>query len=193
MAVTTTTSTATPPRPSSGPDDGLTSLLPTKLSRSRPLFDPEIVSRALRESFVKLNPVTLVKNPVMFVVEAGAALTTVFVARDIIVRAPGTGFGVQIALWLWFTVLFANFAEAMAEARGKAQADSLRKTKTDVMGKRLLSGGRTEEVPVTCRLDTAEEVSIYEAGGVLQRFAQDFLEAEAAPPQGASHVTRQAG
>jgi K+-transporting ATPase ATPase B chain len=146
MAVTTSTTTpATPPRPA-GPDEGLTSLLPTKLSRSRPLFDPEIVSRALRESFVKLNPVTLVKNPVMFVVECGAALTTLFVARDVVFGKAGTLFGVQIALWLWFTVLFANFAEAMAEARGKAQADTLRKTKTDVMGKRLLSGGRTELV-----------------------------------------------
>jgi K+-transporting ATPase ATPase B chain len=145
--VTTPTPTAPPTKPAQ--DEGLTSLLPTKLSRSRPLFDPEIVSRALRESFVKLNPTTLVKNPVMFVVEAGAALTTVFVARDLVIRAPGTGFGVQIALWLWFTVLFANFAEAMAEARGKAQADTLRKTKTDVIGRRLLSGGRIEEVPAS--------------------------------------------
>jgi K+-transporting ATPase ATPase B chain len=144
---TVTTPPAPPARPAA--DEGLTSLLPTKLSRSRPLFDPEIVSRALRESFVKLNPVTLVKNPVMFVVEAGAALTTLFVARDLAIGAAGTGFGVQIALWLWFTVLFANFAEAMAEARGKAQADTLRKTKTDVIGKRLLSGGRTEQVPAS--------------------------------------------
>jgi potassium-transporting ATPase ATP-binding subunit len=127
----------------------LTSLLPSKLSRSRPLFDPEIVQRAIRESILKLNPVTLIKNPVMFVVEVGAALTTMFVVRDVIVRAPGAGFGIQIALWLWFTVLFANFAEAMAEARGKAQADTLRKTKTDVIGKRLLSNGRTEEVPAS--------------------------------------------
>jgi K+-transporting ATPase ATPase B chain len=149
MAVTTTTTTATPPRPTTPADEGLTSLLPTKLSRSRPLFDPEIVSRAFRESFVKLNPMTLAKNPVMFVVEVGAALTTVFVLRDLVIGATGTGFGMQIALWLWFTVLFANFAEAMAEARGKAQADALRKTKTDVMGKRLLSGGRTELVPAS--------------------------------------------
>jgi potassium-transporting ATPase ATP-binding subunit len=130
-------------------EEALTSVLPAKLSRSRPLFDPEIVSRALRESFLKLNPATLIKNPVMFVVEAGAALTTIFSARDLVIHAPGMGFGLQIAVWLWFTVLFANFAEAMAEARGKAQADTLRKTKTDVMGKRLLSGGRTELVPAS--------------------------------------------
>ena len=146
MAVTT--STMTPPRPTAA-DPGLTSLLPPKLSRARPLFDPAIVSSALRESFIKLNPITLIKNPVMFVVEVGAALTTLFVLRDLVTGGAGRMFGVQIALWLWFTVLFANFAEAMAEARGKAQADTLRKTKTDVLGTRLLSGGRTEQVPAS--------------------------------------------
>src|SRR5450631_1963358 len=99
--------------------------------RARPLFDPEILKRATKESFVKLNPRLVAKNPVMFVVEVGAALTTVFVIKDAITGAGAVFFGTQIALWLWFTVLFANFAEAMAEARGKAQADSLRKTKTD--------------------------------------------------------------
>ncbi len=143
MAAVTTTTTQAPP------DEGLTTLLPTKLSRSRPLFDREIVARAVRESFVKLNPATLAKNPVMFVVEVGAALTTVFVLRDLVTGAAGTGFGVQIAIWLWFTVLFANFAEAMAEARGKAQADTLRKTKTDVIAKRILTGGRIEQVPAS--------------------------------------------
>ncbi|HUC77818.1 MAG TPA: potassium-transporting ATPase subunit KdpB [Vicinamibacterales bacterium] len=138
MAVTTAPP-APPARPTST-GDTLTSLLPTKLARARPLFDAEIVSRATRDAFGKLNPLTLLKNPVMFVVEVGAALTTVFVVRDVAVGAPAIGFGVQITLWLWFTVLFANFAEAMAEARGKAQADTLRRTKTEVIGKRLLSG-----------------------------------------------------
>src|SRR5439155_10171309 len=112
-----------------------TSLLPKKLARSRPLFDPEIVGRAIRASLVKLNPVSLLKNPVMFVVEVGAAITAVFLLRDVFTGAAGLGFQCQIALWLWFTVLFANFAEGMAEARGKAQADSLRKTKTDALAK----------------------------------------------------------
>jgi K+-transporting ATPase ATPase B chain len=116
------------------------SLLPSKLGRARPLFDPEIVRRATRESFVKLNPKTLLKNPVIFVVEAGAALVTVFLIRDAFVRAPGLEFEFQIALWLWFTVLFANFAEAMAEARGKAQAETLRKAKTDAFANRLVNG-----------------------------------------------------
>src|ERR1700733_5560973 len=106
--------------------------------RARPLFDPEIIRRASWESFVKLNPRIVAKNPVMFVVEVGAALTTVFVIKDAIVGAGGLLFGIQIALWLWFTVVFANFAEAMAEARGKAQADTLRATKTDTLAKKLL-------------------------------------------------------
>ena len=80
------------------------SLLPKKLVRARPLFDPEIVRRATAASFVKLNPVTLMKNPVMFVVEVGAAMTTLFLIRDIFTGAPGLGFQIQISLWLWFTV-----------------------------------------------------------------------------------------
>jgi high-affinity K+ transport system ATPase subunit B len=79
------------------------------------------------------------KNPVIFVVEVGAVLTTGFLVRDIVSGASGIGFQIQIALWLWFTVLFANFAEAMAEARGKAQADALRKTKTRVMQHNVLA------------------------------------------------------
>src|SRR5262245_43695320 len=78
--------------------------------RARPLFDPEILQRATRESFVKLNPRLVAKNPVMFVVEVGAALTTVLLIKDALTGAAGILFGVQIALWLWFTVLFANFA-----------------------------------------------------------------------------------
>src|SRR5216110_725625 len=138
-----TTTTSKPPVPV---DDSI-SLIPKKLARARPLFDREIVGRASRASFSKLNPITLLKNPVMFVVEVGAALTTVFLVRDIFTGAGGIGFSLQIALWLWFTVLFANFAEAMAEARGKAQADALRKTKTDVLGKRLTAAGKIEQVP----------------------------------------------
>jgi len=111
--------------------------------RARPLFDAPIVKRAIVDSFVKLNPVTLYKNPVMFVVEVGAALTTILMFRTL-----ASGFEIQIATWLWFTVLFANFAEAMAEGRGKAQADSLRKTKTDATAKKL-SGLRIEVVPAS--------------------------------------------
>ena len=90
------------------------------------------------------------KNPVMFVVEVGAALTTVFLIRDLFIGGAGIGFSFQIALWLWFTVLFANFAEAMAEARGKAQADALRKTRTEAPAKRLGSGGKIEASSQFC-------------------------------------------
>ena len=117
--------------------------------RARPLFDPEILRRATKESFIKLDPRKVAKNPVMFVVEVGAALTTVFVIKDAIMHTPGVFFGIQIALWLWFTVVFANFAEAMAEARGKAQADALRKTKTDAIAHKLLPDGRSEMVPAS--------------------------------------------
>src|SRR5258708_4304896 len=142
-----------------------TSLIPKKLARSRPLFDREILGRATKASFAKLNPLTLLKNPVMFVVEAGAALTTVFLIRDLFTGAGGIGFSVQISLWLWFTVLFANFAEAMAEARGKAQADSLRKTKTDVLAKKLNGNGQIALVAgSTLR---AGDVVICEAGTLI--------------------------
>jgi K+-transporting ATPase ATPase B chain len=139
------TALVTPPPVTNDP----TSLIPKKLAHARPLFDPEIIKRALKDSFVKLNPVTLAKNPVIFVVEVGAAVTTLFLLRDAFIGAAGLGFTLQIAVWLWFTVFFANFAEAMAEARGKAQADSLRKTKTDSIAKRYTSGGKIEEVPAS--------------------------------------------
>src|SRR2546426_12714644 len=133
--------------------------------RARPLFDPEIVRRATKEAFVKLNPRMGAKNPVMFVVEVGAALTTVFVIKDAVTGAGDLLFGIQIALWLWFTVLFVNFAEAMAEARGKAQADTLRKTKTDVLGKRLTSSGQIEQVPGSAL--RAGDVVLCEAGDLI--------------------------
>ncbi|HML17770.1 MAG TPA: potassium-transporting ATPase subunit KdpB [Bryobacteraceae bacterium] len=142
-----------------------TELLPKRLAHARPLFDPDILRRATKDSFGKLNPVTLMKNPVIFVVEVGAALTTVFLLRDVLTGARPIGFELQIALWLWFTVLFANFAEAMAEARGKAQADSLRKTKTDAVAKRIVNGGKIEEISAS-RLRAGDMV-ICEAGDII--------------------------
>ncbi len=125
-----------------------TSLIPRKAPRASPLFDPPIVRRAIGDSFRKLHPRAMMKNPVMFVVEVGAAMTTVLAARDFAIHDAGAGFTVQITLWLWFTVFFANFAEAMAEGRGKAQADTLRKTKTETVARRLVNG-RTENVAAT--------------------------------------------
>src|SRR5215831_7667243 len=133
--------------------------------RARPLFDPEILRRAIRESFVKLNPRIVAKNPVMFVVEVGAALTTLFVIKDAVTGVGDLLFGIQIALWLWFTVLFANFAVAMAEARGKAQADNLRKTKTDTIAKKLLPNGKFEMLPAS-KL-RAGDVVFVEAGYLI--------------------------
>ena len=103
------------------------------------LFDPKIVVPAIGSSFAKLNPRTLIRNPVMFVLEAVTALTTVILVRDIVTGGQTLAFEFQIVLWLWFTVLFANFAEAVAEGRGKAQADSLRRQRTETKAK-LLSG-----------------------------------------------------
>jgi potassium-transporting ATPase ATP-binding subunit len=106
-------------------------------SRKRPLFDPPIVRRAIRDAFVKLNPRHMVRNPVMFVVLIGSAYTTVVFVRDLLQGRSDWGFTLELTLWLWFTVVFANFAEAMAEGRGKAQADTLRKSRTETKAKRL--------------------------------------------------------
>ena len=106
------------------------------------LFESKLILPAIKASFVKLDPRTLVKNPVMFCVEIVSVLTTVFFLRDLF-AGSGTVIGTnalfsgQITLWLWFTVLFANFAEAVAEGRGKAQADTLRRMRTETMAKLL--------------------------------------------------------
>src|SRR5258706_5383512 len=114
--------------------------------KAKPLAEKTIVVRAIADSFAKLNPRTMMKNPVMFVVEVGAVLTTVELVRDTLNHAGTFGFGVQITVWLWFTVLFANFAEAMAEGRGKAQAETLRKARAETQAHRLCSDGGTEVV-----------------------------------------------
>jgi K+-transporting ATPase ATPase B chain len=118
-----------------------------KESKSKSLWDAKIVRRALLDSVIKLSPRTMMHNPVMFVVEVGSAITTVLLLKGAFTHQPGFGFNLQITLWLWFTVLFANFAEAMAEGRGKAQADTLRRAKSETIANRLLSDGCTETVP----------------------------------------------
>src|SRR5580698_4245234 len=111
-------------------------------TKARPLFDPAIVLPAIVESLKKLNPIHMVKNPVMFVTEVGAALTTV----DLFFTKDYHSFVAQIAIWLWFTVIFANFAEAMAEGRGKAQADTLRKSRTKSVGRKVMPDGSIQTV-----------------------------------------------
>ena len=116
-------------------------------SRAISLTDAKILRGAVLDAFRKLDPRTMVKNPVMFVVEVGAVLTTIQLTYDATHRSGHFGFGVQICLWLWFTVLFANFAEAIAEGRGKAQAEALRKAKTDTVAHRIKCDGTQETVP----------------------------------------------
>ncbi|HET6976493.1 MAG TPA: potassium-transporting ATPase subunit KdpB [Pyrinomonadaceae bacterium] len=114
------------------------------------IWNSRIVKRAVLDSFLKLHPRKMMGNPVMFVVEAGSILTTLQLIRGLIAPIQGVtnlGFELQITLWLWFTVLFANFAEAMAEGRGKAQADNLRKSKTETIAHRIITGVQTEDVP----------------------------------------------
>src|SRR5213076_3252955 len=106
-------------------------------TKPRNLFDPPIVQRAILDAFGKLHPRLQIRNPVMFVVFIGSILTTAL----IFVGEPGIsrGFIIGVTVWLWFTVLFANFAEAMAEGRGKAQADTLRRARRDTPAKKLRS------------------------------------------------------
>src|ERR1700752_1511000 len=111
------------------------------------LWTGGIVSGALWDSIKKLNPRTLMKSPVMFVVEVGAVVTTVDLLREIPHHSNEFGFALQITLWLWFTVLFANFAEAMAEGRGKAQAETLRKARSETHARRMKADGTFEDVP----------------------------------------------
>ncbi len=116
-------------------------------ARTVSIWDPGIVRQAVIDSVWKLDPRIQIKNPVMFVVEVGSLLTTIVFFQEL---TAGTGrplFTGQVAFWLWFTVLFANFAEAMAEGRGKAQAETLRKTRTETVANRLTAAGQVEQVP----------------------------------------------
>ena len=110
------------------------------------LWSTDIIRQAAVDAVRKLNPRLMVKNPVMFVVEVGSVLTTALLIDDAVHHRAGLGFNLQISLWLWFTVLFANFAEAMAEGRGKAQADTLRKAKGETIARKYNADGALEDV-----------------------------------------------
>src|SRR3982075_1943776 len=131
------------------------------------LFDPKIVVPAIGSAFVKLDPRTLMKNPVMFVLEVVTALTTVILIRDIVTGGANLGFEFQIVLWLWFTVLFANFAEAVAEGRGKAQADALRRTRTETQAKLLIGADRSNFRRVAGTSLKVGDVVVVEAGDTI--------------------------
>ncbi len=111
-------------------------------SGKKAIWEWKIVRRALWDAFVKLDPRKMMGNPVMFVVEIGSVITTILLLRG----GGAFKFNLQITLWLWFTVLFANFAEAMAEGRGKAQAETLRKARSETVAHRVATGGRVEDV-----------------------------------------------
>src|SRR6202140_3375466 len=131
------------------------------------LFDPKIVGPAIGSAFAKLNPRTLMKNPVMFVLEVVTALTTVILIRDLVTGGGHILFEFQIILWLWFTVLFANFAEAIAEGRGKAQADTLRRQRSETQAKLLNGTDRKNFKLVASTALKVGDVVLVEAGDVI--------------------------
>ncbi|OPH83807.1 potassium-transporting ATPase subunit B [Nitrobacter vulgaris] len=139
------------------------------MSRSKPMsmMDARILVPALGESFKKLNPRSLARNPVMFVVAVVSALTTIFFAKDIVTGAENVSFTFQIVLWLWFTVLFANFAEAVAEGRGKAQAESLRRTRTETQAKLLTGTDRKSYKQIPGTSLKVGDVVLVEAGDTI--------------------------
>jgi K+-transporting ATPase ATPase B chain len=127
----------------------------------------DILVAAIGDSLRKLNPRSLIRNPVMFVVEIVSALTTIIMIRDIIVGNPGVGFTAQLAFWLWFTVIFANFSEAVAEGRGKAQAENLRRTRTQTQAKRLAKVDSREFQKVAALDLKAGDLVLVEAGDMI--------------------------
>jgi K+-transporting ATPase ATPase B chain len=151
-------------------------------ARKISIWDPAIIRQAVIDSFRKLDPWIQVKNPVMFIVEVGSLLTTIVFVQEL---AAGTGrplFTGQVAFWLWFTVLFANFAEAMAEGRGKAQADTLRKTRTETVANRIGAGGQIEKVPA----------ATLRKGDVVMVHAGEFIPADGEIIEGVASVDESA-
>jgi K+-transporting ATPase ATPase B chain len=150
--------------------------------KSKSIWDMKIVRRALLDSLVKLNPRNMMKNPVMFVVEVGSVATTILLIRDVLRHQGEFGFNLQITLWLWFTVLFANFAEAMAEGRGKAQADSLRKARAETIANRLLPDGKIEQIAS----------SKLRAGDLVRVVANEFIPSDGEILEGVASVDESA-
>jgi K+-transporting ATPase ATPase B chain len=131
------------------------------------LVDPKILGPAVIDAFAKLDPRHLMRNPVMFTVEVVATLTTILFVRDLLNGMPDLGFALQINLWLWFTVLFANFAEAVAEGRGKAQAATLRKARTETIAKKLIHVSETKWMEVPAPKLRKGDIVLVEAGDLI--------------------------
>jgi K+-transporting ATPase ATPase B chain len=155
-------------------------------SKARPLFDLPIVGQATIDSFKKLTPRRQVRNPVMFVVYVGSILTTLLWAQALVGRGEASaGFIFGVSLWLWFTVLFANFAEAMAEGRGKAQAASLRKARRDLQAKRLARPERTAKIEMV-------SASALRTGDVVLVETGEFIPADGEVIEGIASVNESA-
>ena len=154
--------------------------------RAASLFDPGILANAARDSFIKLNPRQLVRNPVIFVTEVVAAVVSAIFLRDLVTGGAGLGFTFQIILWLWFTVLFANFAEAVAEGRGKAQAATLRGMRSDVIAKRIAAPGVVEDA---YQRVVAEELDV---GDIVLVEAGDLIPADGEVIEGIAMVNESA-
>ena len=135
------------------------------MQKSQSMFNSAIVRRAAVDALVKLDPRKMARNPVMFVVEVGSVLTTALLIAGLAHHAASFGFNLQITLWLWFTVLFANFAEAMAEGRGKAQADTLRRAKAETTARRVKKDGSIEEVASS--MLRVDDLVVISAGGMI--------------------------
>jgi K+-transporting ATPase ATPase B chain len=146
------------------------------------IWDSKIITQALIDSVTKLNPKKMLKNPVMFVVEIGAAFLTLKLIANLAMGTADFAFELQITLWLWFTVLFANFAEAMAEGRGKAQADTLRKAKTETTANRVKTDGTVEIVAATA----------LRKGDVVQVTAGEFIPGDGEVIEGVASVDESA-
>ena len=151
------------------------------MAEKQSLWNPAIFSQAAVGALTKLDPRTMLKNPVMFVVEVGSVLTTALLIQDAVHHQP-ISFNLQITLWLWFTVLFANFAEAMAEGRGKAQADTLRKAKGETMAYRLKADGTVEAV----------SSSMLRSGDIIKVEAGQFIAGDGEVIEGVASVDESA-
>src|SRR5438132_1922228 len=156
-----------------------------KRTPSSALFDAKIVVPAIGSAFVKLNPRALMSNPVMFVLEIVTMVTTVILIRDLFTGSGHIGFEFQIVLWLWFTVLFANFAEAVAEGRGKAQADTLRRQRTETQAKLITGAGDSQSY----RLVPSTELKV---GNVVLVEAGDLIPSDGEVVQGMASVNEAA-
>lgn len=153
-----------------------------KKKKAKAIWEMKIVRRASLDSLVKLNPRHMMGNPVMFVVEVGSVATSLLLVRDVMQQQGEFGFNLQITLWLWFTVLFANFAEAMAEGRGKAQADALRKARSETIANRLLPDEKIEQVPS----------SHLRSGDLVMVSASEFIPSDGEIIQGVASVDESA-